>query len=171
MHNADIQMWHMCVCRWLYQQVIFKYPRVLAHVSVNLPSHSSEQAWCCIKVCSSVYCDEQHSFSFPVAMFIQRFHMCAVSDVLVTTFTYLISWHLRAWVHFLARHEIRTNNYVCNGFDCLRHATSWQHFELQRPCLTVALLSINLSHSLAVCLSLALYFSSMASHYLMGNVH
>ncbi len=27
-------------------------------------------------------------------------------------FTYLVSWYLRTWVHFLARHEIRTNNYI-----------------------------------------------------------
>lgn len=83
MHNADIQMWHMCACGWLYQYVIFKYPRVLARVCVNLPSHSCEQAWCCIKFCSSVYRGEQYSFSFLMAMFIQRFHMCAVSAVLV----------------------------------------------------------------------------------------
>ncbi len=25
---------------------------------------------------------------------------------------YLVSWYLRSWVHFLARHQIRTNNYI-----------------------------------------------------------
>ncbi len=78
----------------------------------------------------------------------------------------LLLYWLTVWLSCCVQHYYR-----CNCFDCLHHATSWQHFELQRPCLTVALSSINLSHSLAVCLSLALYFSSMASHCLMGNVH
>ncbi len=28
----------------------------------------------------------------------------------------LVSWHLCTWVHFLARHEIRTNNYILLQF-------------------------------------------------------
>ncbi len=155
MHNADIQMWHMCACGWLYQYVIFKYPRVLARVCVNLPSHSCEQAWCCIQFCSSVYRDEQYHF-------LSRWQ-CLFRDF--TCVRLLLYW-LTVWLSCCVQHYYR-----CNCFDCLHHATSWQHFELQRPCLTVALSSINLSHSLAVCLSLALYFSSMASHCLMGNVH
>lgn len=83
MHNADIQMWHMCACRWLYQYVIFKYPRVLVRVCVNLQPRSCEQAWCCIKFCCSVYRDEQYSFSLLMAVFTQRCQMCSVSAVLV----------------------------------------------------------------------------------------
>ncbi len=30
--------------------------------------------------------------------------------------TYLVSWHLRTWVHFLSRREIRTNNYILLQF-------------------------------------------------------
>ncbi len=30
--------------------------------------------------------------------------------------TNLVSWHLCTWVHFLARHEIRTNNYILLQF-------------------------------------------------------
>ncbi len=30
--------------------------------------------------------------------------------------TYLVSWHLRTWVHFLSRHEICTNNYILLQF-------------------------------------------------------
>lgn len=52
-------------------------------VCVNLQSHSCEQAWCCIKFCSSVYLDEQYSFSLLMAMFTQKCHMCVVSAVLV----------------------------------------------------------------------------------------
>ncbi len=29
---------------------------------------------------------------------------------------YLVSWHLRTWVHILARHEIRTNNCILLQF-------------------------------------------------------
>ncbi len=29
---------------------------------------------------------------------------------------YLVSWHLRNWVHFLARHQICTNNYILLQF-------------------------------------------------------
>ncbi len=34
----------------------------------------------------------------------------------VSFFAYLVSWHLRTWVHLLARHEICTNNYILLQF-------------------------------------------------------
>ncbi len=36
----------------------------------------------------------------------------AMSSPTAYTKCYLVSWHLRTWVHFLARHEISTNNYI-----------------------------------------------------------
>jgi len=52
-------------------------------VCVNFQAYSCEQAWCSIKFCSSVYLDEQCSFSLLMAMFTQKCHMCVVSAVLV----------------------------------------------------------------------------------------
>ncbi len=40
----------------------------------------------------------------------------ATLDSLLPLPSYLVSWHLRTWVHFLARHEICTNNYILLQF-------------------------------------------------------
>lgn len=136
-----MQIFKCGICALADGCISMSYLNILVslRVCVNLQSHSCEQAWCCIKFSSSVYRDEQCSFSFLMAMFTQKCHMCAVSVAPVDIFG---CFWLLASCHILK--------------------TPW------RSRLTVALSSTNLSQSLAVCLSLAHSFSSMPSRRLMG---
>ncbi len=44
--------------------------------------------------------------------YMQKFKISFFTNV----YANLVSWHLCTWVHFLARHEIRTNNYILLQF-------------------------------------------------------